>query len=518
MKKLFFAALMMLSSGIWAQIELSKDFSYEVSKPYSVVDARQKYYFSQDGEILTVKISGVKTTIQKFKSGSLNFDKVNVSELPKGTSLEWIAQINKRIYVFFSLWDKPSETEQMFMSEIDFKKGSFAGKPTVLFKVKGKIAKPFNINTSHDYSKVVFSYRRKPEVKRDTESYDIIGMYAFNGDMQLEWNQEVKMPYTEAKMDNLDFSIDSKGNGYILAKVYKGDRPKQKDANNNPNYDIEVIRIDAGTADIDQTKIQVKGKFINKIWMYEDAKGYMVCAGYYGNGKSAGADGVFMCKVKNDGEAYDVVSYEIPVSILNEYVSEKGQKKNEKKEAKDEAAFNNLVMRQFVTTADGGIILIGEVYYVVTHTTSKGQTTYTYYYEDMLMTKINSKGELEWMKKLPKKQIGSAGRGGMSFQYIEGANAHYVLFLDNVKNLTLTKDQYPVAHRDGKGGFLTGFKVDDESGDVSRVSILDTRDVKGIEVFQFKVDRIVPLNDKEFAVEVYKKKKEDVMIKVTLND
>ena len=53
----------------------------------------------------------------------------------------------------------------------------------------------------------------------------------------------------------------------------------------------------------------------------------------------------------------------------------------------------------------------------------------------------------------------------------------------------------------------------------TKISLLDAGDVKGIEVYQFKTSRIVPLAlENEFIFEVYKKKKEDVMIKVTIND
>jgi hypothetical protein len=41
------------------------------------------------------------------------------------------------------------------------------------------------------------------------------------------WGNEFRMPYTEAIMDNSDFSLDSKGNAYMLAKVYNSDAEKE---------------------------------------------------------------------------------------------------------------------------------------------------------------------------------------------------------------------------------------------------------------------------------------------------
>ena len=45
-------------------------------------------------------------------------------------------------------------------------------------------------------------------------------MYVFEKNMAQVWNKEVKMPYTEKKMNNLDYSVDSEGNGYMLTTVY----------------------------------------------------------------------------------------------------------------------------------------------------------------------------------------------------------------------------------------------------------------------------------------------------------
>ena len=46
----------------------------------------------------------------------------------------------------------------------------------------------------------------------------------------------------------------------------------------------------------------------------------------------------------------------------------------------------------------------------------------------------------------------------------------------------------------------------------------NTADVNEMSLYQFNTGRIVELSDNEFAVEFYKKKKEDVMVKVTLNE
>ena len=176
-----------------------------------------------------------------------------------------------------------------------------------------------------------------------------------------------------------------------------------------------------------------------------------------------------------------------------------------------------MLLREITYQEDGSITIYGEKYYVVSHTDPKtGRTTYTYYYQEIIGAGIDKDGELLWMNKFPKNQIGGNGRGGMGYYLITTGTTDYLLFLDNVNNIQLPINKFPKAHKDGAGGYLTGFKVDRETGETEKVSLFDTRNAKGTELFQFNTGRIVKVNDKTFSVECYKKKKEDVMVTIKL--
>jgi hypothetical protein len=139
------------------------------------------------------------------------------------------------------------------------------------------------------------------------------------------------------------------------------------------------------------------------------------------------------------------------------------------------------------------------------------------------------------MKKLPKTQSGVGGdassgmmigvggtatmppqKRGMSIRYIKGKDASYILFLDNVKNANLGINDVPERHKDGRGGFLTAYKLDDATGAIEKHSIFDITDIQGTEAFQFKTSRIFETGDKVFMLEIYIKGKEDTMIKMEL--
>jgi hypothetical protein len=533
MRKLLLLVIMVLPALCFGQAEIT------VGKPYQVVDAAEKYYFKNEDQILTVKVDGSTVILQKFSSSDLSFKTVKEYKgVLKDFSLEKVTKFQDKYYIFFSDYDKANEKEQLYCREIDFEACALKSQTKILTtsrKVTGSplgsvgyywsfgVTDKYQFYFSFDSVKMLVQYRLRPEEKKDAKSWDIIGMGVYNKAMDLQWNQEVKMPYTEKKMNNIDYSVDQAGNVYILTTVYNDNTTDEKKSRDgNANYHIELLKVKANTTKVDITPIKLTDKFINRLWIYETSKDEMICAGFYNKGKDlADADGILIFNIEKDGTLTDIKTYEIPLAILNQNVSRRTQKKNEKKEEGDDAAeFQELELREVLVDKDGSLLLIGEQYFMRQHTrySSNGMSTtyYTYHYNDMLITKIAPSGALAWMKKLPKQQIGRNGRGGMSYSYIDGKSHHYFIFLDNEKNKDLTINEVPTRHSDGAGGFLTAYKIDDITGQTKKEYILDTRDVRGIELYQFRTSRIIPVSSNEFVFESYKKKKEDVMIKVGL--
>lgn len=509
----------------------------EKSKPYRVVDARIKNYFRTSEHILSVKIGGNQVTVQKNKLDDLSFEKIVVSELPDNYSIEGVLRFNEHLCLFYSLWDRAAQTEQLFYREIDEMNCGFKGPATRIVKVKGKVAgaaflnkgfynfsveDKFDIYTSYDESKLMVQYRKRPEIKDDSKSYDEIGICIFDKDMKEIRSGELKMPHTEKKMNNLDYSIDSEGNAYILTTVYNDNTTNIRNSQGKPNYTVEILKVGAASGNIEKSiTVNMGDHFVKSVWLFESTDNSMVCAGFYNDGRDmSDADGILMFKVDNQDQVSEVKSYEIPLELLNMYNSQKSQEKNEKKEKKDKAEFEDLVLSKMILQDDGSIILIGEQQYVVTYTryysNGTSKTYYNYYYNDMLITRINGDGSLGWMRKLPKFQRGSNGMGSMSFKYVPGTGCHYLLFLDNIKNLNLPMNEVPAMHADGAGGFLTAYRVDDASGVASKISIFDMRDALGTPVYQFSTNRITSVAPDQFVLELYKKKKEDLMFRIKL--
>jgi hypothetical protein len=516
-------ALLFTIQLFFGQEKLSEE-KIQIGLPYPVVDARTKQYFTYKDLIIGVKIDGKKFYLQTFSTQKLTLEKVKVYEdFPKGFQIERFIKLKDRIYFFYSLWDRSKEKEQLFVREINPEECSFIGKGKKALEVPGKlsgsmirkgfygfgVANKFALTTSFDESKLFVQYRKKPITRNDSKSYDVIGMFVYDENMENVWGDDIKMPYTEEEMDNIEYTMDSKGNVFLLAYV--------RNMSKKPiESEMRLIKFFDAEADFDGKIIEFpEGKGGNNLSFFEDSDGSILLAGYSGDNEVA--------KI-NLGEGDEDVQfdyYDIPVDVINQNLRKRKVKKNKKKESKDQTVgLDNLVPRSIYLHNDGSMFIIGEQYFSVTTTTTDAngntRTTTTYYYQDILVTKINKDGSLAWMKKLPKRQSGRKSRGSMSFKLVEGESDLYFVYMDNIKNLMLGDIEEPESHRDGKGGFLTAYKVDYLSGDVKRISLLDSRNIKEMKMYQFTLSRISSVVLDEFVFEVYKKKKEDVLIKVEL--
>jgi hypothetical protein len=518
---LLIAALPFLGT---AQVKMSEDFNVDVGRPYLVVDAPLKEYFYHNDEVLAIKI-GKLFTVQKLSALSLDEQSrssiVRKKELPRGYVHEDFVQDGEKIFEFYNVWDKPNKTEQIFVQEVSFSDPK-PKNSKMLFNVAGKLSNygggnKIDLYGSFDRSKILLVYRKKPTEKRDKLNYDKIGMIVYDRDMNEIWAKEVKMPYTEAEMDNLGYTLDSKGNAYLLARVRNGEDAHLELFKYSSSDDPDKISIEAGNK-----------HFPHGITLKEGDAGKIYCAGFYGEGSSA--NGIYLSIIETNGTVSNEKFYDIPLEIINKNKSDRAQSKNEKKEDKGkEVGIYKLDLDDIIVNADGSLALVGEVYYMRVTTsynasTKSTTTTYHYYYQEMFMCKISSSGEMLWMQKLPKNQYRkstnsySTNNYDLSYRYMEKNGSHYLLYLDNVKNMHLGLNEYPARHMSGKGGYLTAYKIDDTSGDVSKLSLFDMKDVNGIAVYQFSTDRIIKASEEEVLLELYKKKKEDILIRIAIQD
>lgn len=521
---LFLLAAMAIAAYSHAQTDEDK-FELSKSSPYTVVDAYSKLYFAIDANTsIAVKTHKNTVVIQKFDVSTMKVVKTKTYEdMAKGTYMQDVIQLGDKLFFIYAEFDKKSKRYNIYHRQI-IAETCVLKRPVPMFTTSRKAVSDIGWNISYpaiplssikggqvllssfseDGSKVMFQYRLYPESRNDAINYDVIGFQVFDNTMTKIWGKEQKMPYTEKQMNNLAYTVSNSGEASMLAYL---NEKKAMELFKISNVAFEKYSIELGS--------EIKAELL---MFHEYANGDFTCTGYFSEAEGSGnATGILHLRFNAVGEVLGLYTHEFPMELIKQFESAKSQKKAEKNVAKGKPGIPNLKLKYTYVAEDESVLLQGEQSYSVTR--RQGNSTYTVYYRlDAVVAKLNQDGSLAWLAKLPKSQRSGSPEGGMGLKHIPSNDKHYFLYVDHVENKDLKPGETPETHVDGQGGFLTAWEINNKTGEQDKIHILDLRNFKGKELFQFGTSRILDLDETHFLVEAYIKGKKDMMVLIELND
>jgi len=489
----------------------SKKFTFKLGEEYELPKHTADVAFigNQKDGIVNLSLKKEDMNIIRFNPKSLSVamqDKIDL-DVSKNFDSEIVTDFagTDQYYWIYSDWDKKSEKEMLFYDQIDLAKAKLNQSHTKMFettKVAGtamittglysyKMANKYQFDYDADRSRLLVSYRLYPEVRNDKKNYDKLGFQVFNSKLEKLWGGEYKMPYTEAVMDNSDFSIDGNGNAYLLAKVYNDDSRKEKDKETGaPAYHFEILKFVKDASVPVVTPVVLENNFIRFATLIENPQHDMVIACTYSKkSKGTGTDGVFLAVLDKEGKIvkYKNGYYEFPKDELVKFESDRLKRKMEKSDYENP----DLRVHDVLIQSDGSLFFTCEEYY------SKSRSYYTmghwdyrtdYYYENVYAADISASGDFQWMRKIPKRQSGTIGSNlvnytminnlesnTLGFKLIADSTGYYFLYLDNIHNMHLQENELPKYHVNGAGGQVVVSKIDN-GGNVTKELVFDTRD------------------------------------------
>lgn len=294
--------------------------------------------------------------------------------------------------------------------------------------------------------------------------------------MKQIWGGEYEMPYTEAKMDMLDYQISNDGKLYYLVRVRDGEG---RDGGSH----FEILIYDKGKSDPKIIELKIEDYVARTTYLYEDKSSNIIVAGFYSKKGNSAIDGAFMVKLDAASGKFAKLGggyYEIPSELIKTFMTDRQKERLEKKEKKNEGdekrdlGINNLEIKKIHFLDNGSTIIVSEIYYVIVTTTSNGKTTTTHYdtyANDIFVFSIDPAGNLAWVKKIPKRQHeGSASGTGISFSSEVKGNHVHLFYLDHIDNFKLKEDEAPRMHQSGRGGFVAGVDIN-EKGEVKKYNL-----------------------------------------------
>jgi hypothetical protein len=182
--------------------------------------------------------------------------------------------------------------------------------------------------------------------------------------------------------------------------------------------------------------LSLDDKFISSCTFDIAPDGGIVISGFYSEKDLDDIKGVFYTRIDPVSRMALSTSFKaFDTAFMSEFMS--ARKASKGKELND-FDFAEMILRE-----DGGAVLIAQKYYVTTSTTTDNQgrsrTTYTYHYNEMIVSNINPSGEIDWVVRIPKRQAASS-TAFLSYTSMVKDDKIYLVFNDNERNLTETKE------------------------------------------------------------------------------
>ena len=392
--------------------------------------------------------------------------------------LERIVFLGDQVVVFTSVYDKKDERTTLYkrvFNEADMRP---QGGPEKIHQVRAEGRKNtggFNVYTSPDRERMLVR-TFKPYEKEAREQFDL---RLYDGDLQLLSERTVDLPYSGDKFVTESVLLDNDGTVMVLGIVYdekQEARANRKKGDATYTYHLLVLPPDASAPE--DHVIDVREKFLQDMTFAMGETGDIVCGGFYGNTNEWNIRGAYFLKLDRGTKAISHQSFkEFDNDFITSYMTEKEAKQAEKRAEKREEDLQmyNFDLDEIVLRDDGGAVMVGEqsYTYVSCYTDNNGNRYCNTYYvnNDIVVVNIDPNGEIEWARKVPKRQHAGTPIYSSYGMSVVG-NKIYFVFNDSGKNLFLKEgDRIDDFELKGKDALVTLATVEAD-GTVHREALL----------------------------------------------
>lgn len=343
----------------------------------------------------------------------------------------------------------------------------------------------------------------------------VLGFQCFDRDFYPVWEHDVELPYEKEMVEIVTFDLSNSLVGYGLIKVYNTKKSKRDKTVGDYTYHL-VSCNSAGESKVLPLTLE-EGKTIHRIHFEVNTDGSLYFGGFFGN-SCCSIDGSFFVNMNGEtGEVNSVSAKNFSLDFVKQGLSEKKQDKLDKKYEDGEfVSFDNVDFKDFIVRKDGSVVLVGEFYAVKLDGKEEAVTPENalhFNYKDIVVVSISKEGEIQWSKKILKRQL-TTDDGGFMSSFVLAVNndkLHFI-FNDHEKNLNAkSESELATYDRSDKTSVLTMVTIDAE-GSMSREKIISQQEL-GLEI---RPQSCAQVSEKELILFGFKKN-ENQFAKVVFN-
>lgn len=344
------------------------------------------------------------------------------------------------------------------------------------------------------YSNGGFDYAISKDKKRtafiiqypgDRSGTATLGYQLRNENFDIVYEHDINLECEKEAVEIAGLDVANNGSSYGLIKIY--DKKKLNNDRRNASFQYHIIGCNEKGNHINLPVKLDEGMNIQNMHFELAANGDIYIGGFYGT-SCCTIDGSFFIKV--DGKTNEQTTYNtkaFSLDFITEGLSDKKQNQVERRAEKGEAiGFDNVDFRDFIVRQDGGVVLIGEFYAVNINNNTEaagGNPNGTHFnYKDIIVVSIDPKGQIEWSKKILKRQL-TTDDGGFMSSFVLAVNGDnlYFVFNDHEANLTVKDaNELKTYDRNMNNSIVTMVSLDGK-GEMTREQVISQREL-GLEI------------------------------------
>lgn len=491
-KTITFVFCLVLSFGSFGQTTFEIDWGELALSNGRLVqtipsDSGQFYALSWSGGRIagSYQVSEYKNLVQENKG------KIKLVVNKSYANFEGVRVVNGRFAVFLS--DKLDGQNNFFIQYLNTELKP-DGEPILLASYELDFSKGhgnFDIISSEDEK--FFGVVWELEGKRDLKG--VYGFKIFDQDLNVINDGEYPLPY-KVELSTIHSHYVSNQGDYFLVLSEFTEVPSKSFFKSYLNYKaVHIFHItDTGLQDF---TLGLTGRRIEALTITSDEKQVFTITGVYGEAGIQGASGVFSQQIDyQSGIVLQEGFMKFDDAFITENWSDRAKRRADRLEEKGKAEdpkLYNYKMRSARTLYDGSVIGTMEQNYVQLMSNSDirtGQTndTYYYYYNDIIVYKLNVQGGFDWVKRIPKYQISTNDDGPYSSyeSFIDSTKISFI-FNDNNDNYDengnfIDTQEIYSANFARKRNVVAIASIDYLTGEESRKTLFDRTEIDALAI------------------------------------
>lgn len=340
--------------------------------------------------------------------------------------------------------------------------------------------------TSKDSSKIAVTLVNDKDKDDADFSYFVT---VLDNELDGLWSKKVTLGKSQEQIKILSDMIGEDGAHYLLVKEYNGKKAKEtergkKGEKKQPGYSLSIYRLAKGDEKPKQIKVDLGNRFAQKTTIKLDPSGRIDCIGFFSNHRYDNIAGIFFIKIGLDGS---VISSNLK-TFSPEEITGFGKRNVSKGKDKKKSLAGGYEIRDQFYFPDSTKLVIAEYNVVRVSSDSKGRSITTYIGLDILIIKMNLKGDILSYQFIPK---GKSSFFPATISYIpiklenEGV---FFIYSDNEKNIKIPITDIDTKREHSKETVISGTYYG-VNGALKRNVLLKTEDMK--EVLQISECRLI---------------------------